>query len=232
MDAIAGFLPSFKIDYAFHFEAVWRAMPAMLVGARTTLEIAVLSMVIGLSIALFLAVARLKGSGLAYRFATAWVEIARNTPALFQIYMVFFGLGSFGIFLSSYAAVLIAISFNNAGYLTETLRGGFNSVPKTQMSASRSLGMTAFQSYRYIVVPQVLRIVFYPITNQMVWAILTTSLGMVVGLKELAGVTQIEQSRTYRTFEFFVVAGAMYYVLAKVVMFAARLIGWRLLGMR
>lgn len=232
MTSLGAWLPGLHMDYAFQWRAVWRAFPAMLDGARVTLEIAVLSMVIGLAVALLLAVARLRGTGPVYYLATTWIEIARNTPALFQIYMAFFGLGAFGIYLSSYTAVLLAISFNNAGYLAETLRGGFESIPRTQLSASRSLGMTAFQSHRYVIVPQVLRAVFYPMTNQMVWAVLTTSLGMVVGLKELAGITQFEQSRTFRTFEFFTVAAVMYYLIAKIVMAGARLIGWRLLGKR
>ena len=92
----------------------------------------------------------------------------------------------------------------------------------------QSLGMSMAQTYRYILVPQVLRAVYYPITNQMIWAILTTSLGMVVGLKELAGVTQSEQGRTFRTFEFFAVAAVIYYAIAKIVMAGSRLVAWRL----
>jgi hydroxyproline transport system permease protein len=204
----------------------------MLEGATITVEIAFLSIAGGLLLGLLLAVARLGRRGLAYRLATAWVEIARNTPALFQIYMIFFGLGSFGIQFSPYASVLMAVTFNNAGYLCEILRGGFSGIPKTQMSAARSLGMSVSQANRYILIPQVIRAVYHPITNQIVFAVITTSLGMVVGLKELSGVTQFEQSRTFRTFEYFIVAGAMYYIIAKIIVLLARLLGWRLLRSR
>lgn len=220
------------LDYTFQWRVVWRSLPRLLEGAIVTIEIALASIAIGMAIALVLALFRLRGRGLSYRFATAWVELARNTPALFQIYMVFFGLGSFGVLLSPFVAVLIAISFNNAGYLCEILRGGFASVPGTQLAASRSLGMSSFQAHRHVVIPQVLRATFYPITNQIVWAVLTSSLGMVVGLKELAGMTQVEQSKSFRTFEFFIVAAAMYYLIAKAIMLTARLIGWRLLRER
>lgn len=228
MESLIDWLPSLDVGYTFHWRTVWKSLPSLLEGARITLEIAVLSMAMGLAIAILLAIARLRGHGFFHHVATAWVEIARNTPALFQIYMAYFGLGSLGIHLSSYAAVLAAITFNNAGYLTEVLRGGFNSVPRTQTTAGRSLGMSMAQTYRYILVPQVLRAVYYPITNQMIWAILTTSLGMVVGLKELAGVTQSEQGRTFRTFEFFAVAAVIYYAIAKIVMTGSRLVAWRL----
>ena len=225
-------LPSLHIAYVFQWRPVWRALPEMLWGAVVTLEITALSMVFSLAIALVLAAARLQASGMAYRAATAWVEVARNTPALFQIYMAFFGLGAFGINLSSFTAVLVAITFNNAGYLAETLRGGFRSVPRAQSLASRSLGMTRLQAARYVIVPQVLRAVFLPLTNQMLVAMLTTSLGMVVGLRELAGVTQFEQSRSFRTFEFFFVSAGIYYLLAKILLLGARLAGWRLLRTR
>lgn len=226
---MTSWLPGLHIAYTFQWRPVWRALPDMLWGAAVTAEITALSMIFGLAIGLVLAVARLRGRGAAFALATSWVEVARNTPALFQIYMAFFGLGAFGLNLSSFSAVLLAITFNNAGYLAETLRGGFGSVPRAQWLASRSLGMSAFQAGWYVVVPQVLRAVFYPIVNQMLIAMLTTSLGIVVGLRELAGVTQFAQSRSFRTFEFFIVAAGIYYGLAKILLLGAHIVGRRIL---
>ena len=154
---------------------------------------------------------------------------ARNTPSLFQIYILYFGLGSFGLHVSSWIALLAGITFNNAGYLAENFRGGLKAVPETQIRAARSLGMSALQGYRLIVVPQLLRIVFYPLTNQMVWAVLMTSLGVIVGLNnDLTGVTQDYNVKTFRTFEFFALAAVIYYAIAKVIVLAARLMAWRL----
>jgi len=97
------------------------------------------------------------------------------------------------------------------------------------MRAARSLGMSAFQAYRMIIVPQLLRIVYYPLTNQMVWAVLMTSLGVVVGLNnDLTGVTQDFNVRTFRTFEYFALAAVLYYLIAKVIVVVARLLSWRL----
>ncbi len=228
---MAAWLPGLHITYVLQWRPVWRALPEMLWGAAVTAEVTALSMIMGLALGLVLATARLRGRGpaLAFALATTWVELARNTPSLFQIYMAFFGLGAFGVNLSSFTAVLLAITFNNAGYLAEILRGGFASVPRAQRLAGRSLGMSALQTGWYVMVPQVLRSVFHPITNQMLSAMLTTSLGMVVGLRELAGVTQSAQSQSFRTFEFFVVAAAIYYLLAKVLLLGARVMGRRLL---
>jgi polar amino acid transport system permease protein len=189
-------------NYTFHWRPAFRALPEMLAGAVVTLEIAVLSMVIGTAIGILLALGRVSANRLLRGAATAWVEVARNTPALFQVYMAHFGLGSLGIHLSPYPALLAGIAFNNAGYLAETFRGSLRGVPPTQMRAGRSLGMTAPAAFRLIVLPQMFRIAFYPMTNQMVWAILMTSLGVIVGLNtDLTGVTNELNVRTFRTFE-------------------------------
>ena len=217
------------MKYTFHWYQAFQALPDMLAGALVTVEIAVLSMVVGVACAVGLALARNSRFRLARGFATAWIETARNTPALFQIYMTYFGLGSLGIFVDSFPALLAGISFNNAGYLAETLRGGLRAIPPTQIRAARSLGMSAPQAFRLIVLPQLFRTVFHPMTNQMVWAILMTSLGVVVGLNnDLTGVTQELNVRTFRTFEFFVIAAVIYYFITKIVTLSARLVASRL----
>ncbi|MFD1327787.1 amino acid ABC transporter permease [Mycoplana ramosa] len=210
-------------SYTFQWKQAFKALPQMLDGALVTLQIALLSMAIGLVIAIVLTLFRLSGNRILSGFATAWVEIARNTPALFQIYMAHFGLGSFGIHLSPFTSLLVGIVFNNAGYLAENFRGALKAIPDTQTRAGRSLGMTSLQAFRLIVMPQMLRIAFLPVTNQMVWAILMTSLGVTVGMNtDLTGVTQDLNARSFRTFEFFALAAVIYYVIAKAVTLAAR----------
>ena len=216
------------MEYEFHWNIVFDKLPQLLSGAFVTLHVSVLSMLIGIAIAVLLAIAKMSDSRLISLPATVWVEIARNTPALFQIYMAYFGLGAFGIHLSPYAAVLSALVFVNAGYLTETFRGGFLSIPKTQYSASKSLGMNSIQVYRYIILPQMFRRIYHPMTNQFVWSILMSSLGILVGMNELSGETQRLQSLSFRTLEFFMVAAVMYYLITKFVLFSASLVSQRL----
>ncbi|MGV1958409.1 amino acid ABC transporter permease [Agrobacterium sp. 22-214-1] len=216
-------------NYTFHWNQALKALPQLLDGAVVTLQIAILSMVIGLSCAIVLTLFRLSGNRILGAFAAVWVEIARNTPALFQIYMAHFGLGNFGIHLSPYTALLVGIAFNNAGYLAENFRGALKAIPDTQTRSGRSLGMTSMQTFRLIILPQMLRVAFLPATNQMVWAILMTSLGVTVGMNtDLAGVTQALNARSFRTFEFFAFAAVIYYVIAKIVTLAARLLAARL----
>lgn len=216
-------------NYNFRWAQALDSLRRMLEGALITLEVALLSMVIGISIAMVLTMFRLSGSRILSAIATTWVEIARNTPALFQIYMVHFGLGSFGIHLSPYLSLLIGIAFNNAGYLAENFRGALKGIPDTQTRSARSLGMTPVQSFRYVVMPQMLRISFLPMTNQMVWAILMTSLGTVVAMNtDLYGVTSDLNARTFRTFELFAIAAVIFYVITKTVTLSARLLAARL----
>ncbi|OED48359.1 amino acid ABC transporter permease [Leisingera sp. S232] len=215
-------------DYNFHWRPVMKSLPDLLEAAALTLQVAVLAMVLGIVIGLCLALARLHLRGPVYWFATVWVELARNTPALFQLFFFGFGLGAFGLHLSPYLIVLAGLTFNCAGYLAENFRGGFKAVPETQIRASRSLGMTPWQAYSRVVIPQVFRIVYHPITNQMVWAVLMSSLGMLVGFRELSGETQFFASRSFRIFEYFAVTAVIYYAIVKVILLSSRLMAARL----
>lgn len=216
------------MNYEFHWNIVIQKMPELLHGAFVTLHVSVLSMVLGIIIAVFLAIAKMNKVKPFNYVAITWIEIARNTPALFQIYMAYFGLGAFGIHLSPYMAVLSALVFINAGYLAETFRGGFQSIPDAQYNASKSLGMTNVQTYRYIILPQMFRRIYHPMTNQFVWAILMSSLGILVGMNELSGETQRLQSLSFRTLEFFIVTAVLYYIITKFVLLSSALISKRL----
>ncbi len=215
--------------YTFQWNQALARLPKMLDGAAVTMEVAVLSMLIGIALAVVLTLLRLSGSRPLKAIATTWVEIARNTPALFQIYMAHFGVASFGIHFSPFTSLLIGITFNNAGYLAENFRGALKAIPDTQTRAGRSLGMSQLQAFRYIILPQMLRIAFLPMTNQMVWAVLMTSLGVTVGMNtDLYGVTQDLNALTFRTFELFAIAAVIFYIITKIITLGARLIASRL----
>lgn len=216
------------MDYQFHWRPVFQAVPELLQASLVTLQVSVLSMALGLVFGLLLYYGRKSAHWPIRAASTTWVEIARNTPSLFQIFVFYWGLGEFGIFLSSYVSVVAALTFNSAGYMAETYKGGFAAVPKGQTMASRTLGMSQWQSLRYVVLPQVLRAIYHPITNQFTWVILASSLGMLAGLRELSGETQYFNSRTFRTFEFFMAAAVIYYFITKFSLLVLKAIGWNL----
>lgn len=216
------------MDYTFHWRPVFRELPNLLEAALVTMEVAVLAMLVGIVLGMLLAIVRMSGRRSITWIATVWIELARNTPALLQLFFFGFGLGAFGLHLSPFLIVLAALSFNNAGYLAETFRGGFSAVPPTQKKAALSLGMTLPQTYLRIIIPQVLRVVYHPMTNQMVWSVLMSSLAMLVGYRELSGETQFLASKTYRIFEFFLVTAVIYYVMVKLILGGSRLLSWKL----
>ncbi len=214
-------------DYEFHWRTVLEDLPDLLAGALVTLEVTGLSIAAGVPLAIALG-ALLRGPAATRVPARCFVEAARNTPCLFQIYLFYYGLGALGINLSSFLVAVIAISLNNAGYLADTYRSALQAVPVQQRSAARSLGMTFGQTSFHVVLPLMARIVYLPTVNQMIWAMLNSSLGTLIGLRELTGVTQFVQSRSFRTLEFFLATAGLYYLLAKALMAAASLYGRRL----
>tara|TARA_B100000768_G_scaffold170267_1_gene176514 strand:- start:213 stop:875 length:663 start_codon:yes stop_codon:yes gene_type:complete len=217
------------LDYTFQWRVVWKRLPDLLEGAILTLELTILSSIIGLLIASILVVWQKSDNSFLRNFTKTWISIARNTPALLQIYMAYFGLGSFGIHISSYVAVLGAIAFNNAGYMTEILRGGFASISKNQNQAAKGLGLNNFQTYMYVIYPQVLKTVFLPMTNQFIWAMMGTSLGIIIGLQELTGMTTFLQSQTFRPFEFYFIAALIYIFISKSILLSSGFIAKRYL---
>jgi len=217
------------MDYTFHWYPAFKLLPKMLIGSLTTIEIAFLSILFGIVLGALLALAKNGNNRILSSLASGWIEVARNTPALYQIYMAYFGLGSFGIYVGSFGALLIGISFNNAGYLAETFRGGLRAIPATQMKTARSLGMNFFQAFIYVIFPQLFRTVFPSVTNQTVWAILMTSLGVIVGMNtDLMGVTNELNALSFRTFEYFSLAAVLYYLITKLFLGLAYLLNRRL----
>ncbi len=118
-------------DYTFHWRSAFNALPEMLAGSLVTLRSPRCRCSSASSSPCSWPSARLGGNRPLRAAAGAWISIARNTPALFQIYILYFGLGSFGLHVSSWFALLAGVTFNNAGYLAETFRGGLQAVPET-----------------------------------------------------------------------------------------------------
>jgi His/Glu/Gln/Arg/opine family amino acid ABC transporter permease subunit len=124
------------MDYNFHWRPVFKTLPDLLQSAVLTLEVAILSMILGILFGLALSLIRINMTGPLKWFAVSWIELARNTPALLQLFFFGFGLGAFGIHFSPFLIVLMGLTFNNAGYLAENFRGGFNAIPDKSLSKS------------------------------------------------------------------------------------------------
>lgn len=144
--------------------------------------------------------------------SAVYVEALRNVPLLVVVYVFFYELPSLGIQLDSLTSGVAALSVNSTAYVIEIFRGGLAAIPKGQYEASASLGMRPFAAFRFVILPQLLRVSFPALGNQVVGLILGSSLVAVVGIPELTSVSYKVGSQTFRYFEVFVIAGVFYFV--------------------
>ncbi|MBX9875476.1 MAG: amino acid ABC transporter permease, partial [Beijerinckiaceae bacterium] len=148
------------MKYGLQFRDVFAAWESLLDGVWITLLLSACAMLGGLVIGVSCAAARVYGPGWLKRIVTAYVEVIRNTPLLVQLFLIFFGLPSFGIRLDGLTAAIIALVINLGAYTTEIVRAGFEAVPKAQVEAGHSLGLSGLQVFRYVVVFPALKAMF------------------------------------------------------------------------
>jgi polar amino acid transport system substrate-binding protein len=157
-------------------------------GAPMTLVVSLLGMAVAVTVGLLLALANLYGPAPVAWAARAWVELVRGTPLLIQLYLIFYGLPSLGVRLSPLLAAVIGLGLNYAAYEAENYRAGIQAIPRGQLEAALSLGMTRAQALRHVVVPQALRLVIPPVTNDFIALFKDSSIVSVITMVELTKV--------------------------------------------
>lgn len=202
------------MNYTFQFGVAFDRLPELLEGAVVTLQLGVLTFWGGALIGLLLASLKVYGNRLARGLAQAYIVVFTNTPALIQIYFLYFGLPEFGIRWSNYACVLIGLTLNSGAYLTEIMRAGFLSVRRTELEAAETLGFTRLQQIRYVIVPHIAKAIYPALANFfIVILVMGTSIGAVVGVDELTGQAINISTQNYRWLEMFTVVAGIYVVL-------------------
>jgi polar amino acid transport system substrate-binding protein len=165
----------------------WRIYlpPLLLQGAPMTLLLSLLSMMLAVGLGLVIALVNLYAPLPLQWLARAYVEVIRGTPLLIQLYMIFYGLPNLGIRLSPLVAAVTGLGLNYAAYEAENYRAGIQAIPRGQMEAALSLGMTRWQALRYVIVPQALRLVIPPVTNDFIALFKDSSIVSVITMVEL-----------------------------------------------
>lgn len=153
-------------------------------GALVTLLVSTLAMAIAIPLGLFLSVVRMYGGPLSRRIAGAYVEVYRGTPVLLQLYLLYYGLAPI-LRLGPLTAAVIGLGMNYAAYEAEVYRAGMQAVPKTQMEAALSLGMSTRLALRRIVLPQAIRHAIPNVTNDFIALLKDSSLVSVITVVEL-----------------------------------------------
>ena len=179
--------------------------PFLLKATILTLEISLLSLVLGLIFGLSAALCKLARNPFLRLPATFYIWLIRSTPLLVQLFIIYFGFPQLGIDLGPFMSGVLGLALNVGAYNAETIRGGIISVPRGQTEAARSLGMT--------ILPQALRIILPPLGNNFIILIKDTSLVSTITLVELTLTAQRLIGSTYKPFEIYLMAAALYAVL-------------------
>jgi polar amino acid transport system permease protein len=202
------------MKYGLQFRDVFAAWEAFLDGVLITLMLSGAAMLGGLVIGVTFAAARVYGPLALRSLVASYVEAIRNTPLLVQLFLIFFGLPSVGIRLDGTTAAIIALVINLGAYTTEIVRAGLEAVPRPQIEAGASLGLSGLQVFRYVILLPALKAMTPALASQFVLLMLATSIVSQISVPDLFHVASIVQSRTFRDFEVYTVVGALYLALA------------------
>jgi polar amino acid transport system permease protein len=204
----------------------WTAGP-LLQGLLVTLRISALSLLCMLAIALTTALLRLSTSFTARAVARGYLELIRNTPLLIQIFFVYFVLApvlDFGAF----TAAVLALSLFEGAYAAEILRAGIVSIHRGQWEAAYSLGLGAFDTYRFVILPQAVRRVLPPLAGQAISLVKDSSLVSTIAIYELTMEGQKVVSETFLVFEVWFTVAALYLVMTLSLSLAVRFLEHRM----
>lgn len=199
-----------------------------LLGAKVTLQLAVVSTVVGFVLAVALALLRISRFKLVSLPALAYIEVIRGTPLFVQILVSYLVLPEIGIKLSIFNAGLLALIVNTSAYQAEAIRAGIQAIPTGQMEAAVSLGMTYPQAMRRIIIPQAFRLTLPALGNEFIILLKDTSLVSVIGLIELTKAGQFLANRTFIVVETFLVVAAIYFVMTYTLSYGLRKLEKRL----
>ena len=213
------------MDYTFQFGVVAEHVPYLIGGAWLSLLLAFLAFWAGAVIGLLGAMGKTFGGRVLYRVIDVYVVFFTNTPALVQIYVIFYGLPDVGIVLSPFNSVLLGLTLNCGAYLTEIQRAGFQSVRREELEAAETLGMSLWQTVRYVIAPHIAKTLYALLSNFYIWIVLGSSMAGIFAVEELTGRAINVSSTTFRTIEVFTYTAGIYVVLTVVASALLALIG-------
>lgn len=192
-----------------------------------TVELIVVSVPIGVALAIILGVARVYGNRPVSLLATSIVGIFRGFPAIVTLLIIFFALPDLGIFFSPYWSAVFGFVLVTGAYQSEYVRGAIQSIQLGQSLAAEALGMSKLQEIVHIILPQAIRTALPGISNEIIYLILYSSLASYIGVQEMFAVARTFNSLEFKPIEIFMSAGLIYAAMATVC-----LIGFRMLENR
>lgn len=211
------------IDWGLAIES----FPILLEGAKITLLFTVVSVFLGSILGLFFALGRMSSIWLVKKLSGAYIDFFRGTPMLVQILIIYIGMPQlFGFSMPDnyqYIAGYIALSLNCGAYTAEIFRSGIQSIDPGQSEAARSLGMSHFQSMRYIILPQAFKVVVPPLGNEFIAMLKDSSLLAFIAIEDLLYSGKIIVGRTFQPMPVYLMVALMYLVMT---MFLSMLVNY------
>jgi His/Glu/Gln/Arg/opine family amino acid ABC transporter permease subunit len=202
-------------DQDFDWGAVGNAWPHLLSGLGVTLQIAAITIVLSMTLAVPVAVARMSAIEIVRWIAQIYIEIFRCTPMLVQLFWIYYALPALtGITIPGFASAVIALTANLTAFMAEAYRSGFQAVPVEQIEAGKMLRLNRFQQLRHIIVPQALRQQIPVILSLNISMFKDTALVSTIAVHDLMFQANTAATETYRALEFFTTAAAVYFCIA------------------
>ncbi|TAL87437.1 MAG: amino acid ABC transporter permease [Candidimonas sp.] len=199
---------------------IWQNLPVILDGLRLTIQYSIIAIMLMIVIGLVAALMRLSKTRILRWIASAYVEVFRSTPLLVQLFFIVLGLPAilpvnewFGQLAYPIMAAALTLSLNEGAYVTEIIRAGILGVDRGQKEAASSIGMTGFQTMRYIVLPQAFKRMIPPLVNQAAQTIKDTSLLAPVGIIELVYKGEIVIASTFASFTIWGLIAVLYFII-------------------
>lgn len=194
-------------------ELMQRVYPFFLQAAWVTIQLSVLTALLGLTCGALGAAMRLSRLAVFRFLGAAYVSVFRGTPALIQLFILYFGGPQVGIQLDAFEAGVIGLGVNVGAYMTETIRGAIISIPKGQREAARTLGLSRWQTFYNAILPQAARLMVRPLGVNLNMLIKSTALVAAISVVELTYTAQRYIGSTYKPFEMFLLAGILYMII-------------------
>ena len=197
----------------FDWSVVWYALPYLLQGAVVTIEVSACAMVVGTIVGLVCGLVSVSHLSVLRAIVRAYVYFVRGTPALVQIFFVYFALPRIGLELSSFWSGVAALAFNAGGFMAEIVRAGLLSIDTGQTEAAMAIGMTERQTIWHILFPQSLRRITPPLTNELITLVKSSSLLSVISITELTRSAQVIIAQRFTPFELYAELAVAYLIL-------------------
>jgi polar amino acid transport system permease protein len=209
------------VNYHLNFGYIWTHFDKLTWGLVLSLELAFVSILIGMAIGLSLALAYTGGGRFTRGIVAGYVEFIRNVPLLLLIYLVFYGVPSVGGFAyEATTSFILTLSVYAGAYMVEVFRAGLAAVPKGLIDAGMAIGLTAWQRLICVRLPTMLRIVLPSLSNAFVSLFKDTSLASVIAVPELTYGAQWIKTNSFRVIEVWMVVTPMYLVTGYGLLFA------------